>query len=139
MRINDKSLFLYRGKYGSRPPLNFGRTKTHMQSSIGTSILLTDAYDGLIGPVWIAIPDPAFSDPETMPVPPYKIAVNLRAREVINQTVTPQVEIVAYARTHMSPASAMQASIDAIVHFPGGGAGLAEVAKHETIPTAQAR
>ena len=89
MRINDKSLFPYRGKYGSRPPLNFGRTKTHMQGVTGTSILLTDAYDGLIGPVWIAIPDPSFSDPDTMPVPPYKIAVDLHAREVINQTVTP--------------------------------------------------
>ena len=74
MRINNKSLFPYRGKYGSRPPLNFGRTKTHIQSPIGTSILLTDAYDGLIGPVWIAIPDPTFSDPDTMPVPPYLIA-----------------------------------------------------------------
>ena len=61
MRIDNKSLFPYRGKYGSRPPLNFGRTKTHIQSPIGTSILLTDAYDGLIGPVWIAIPDPTFS------------------------------------------------------------------------------
>ena len=70
MRIDNKSIFPYRGKYGSRPPLNFGRTKTHIQSPIGTSILLTDAYDGLIGPVWIAIPDPVFSDPETMPVPP---------------------------------------------------------------------
>lgn len=134
MRINNKSIFPYRGKYGSRPPLNFGRTKTHMQSPTGTSILLTDAYDGLIGPVWIAIPDPTFSDPDTMPVPPYKIAVDLHAREVINQTVTPQVEIVAYARTHMSPTSAMQASIDAIVHFPGGGAGLAEVAKTRDNP-----
>ena len=134
MRINDKSLFPYRGKYGSRPPLNFGRTKTHMQGVTGTSVLLTDAYDGLIGPVWIAIPDPTFSSPDTMPVPPYKIAVDLHAREVINQTVTPQVEIVAYARTHMSPTSAMQASIDAIVHFPGGGAGLAKVAKTRDNP-----
>lgn len=62
-QVNSKSLFTYRGKYGSRPPLNFGRTKTHMQSPTGTSILLIDAYDGLIGPVWVAIPDPTFSTP----------------------------------------------------------------------------
>jgi hypothetical protein len=121
MRIDNKSLFPYRGKYGSCPPLNFGRTKTHMQSVTGTSILLTDAYDGLIGPVWIAIPDPAFSDPDTMPVPPYLIARALHAYEVVTQAATKgRDEIVAYARTHMSPTSAMQASIDVIVRTPQG-------------------
>ena len=135
MRIDNKSLFPYRGKYGSRPPLNFGRTKTHMQSPTGTSILLTDAYDGLIGPVWIAIPDPTFSDPDTMPVPPYLIAKALHAREVVTQTTSTPLEIVAYARAHMSPASAMQASIDVIVRFPNGEAGLAEVVKTRDNPT----
>ena len=134
MHINNKSLFPYRGKYGSRPPITFGRTKTHMQSSTGTSILLTDAYDGLIGPVWIAIPDPTFSDPDTMPVPPYLIARALHAREVVAQSTSTMLEIVAYACTHMSPASAMQASIDDIVLSPNGDVGLAEVVKTRDNP-----
>lgn len=134
MRINDKSLFPYRGKYGSRPPLNFGRTKTHMQNNTGTSILLTDAYDGLIGSVWIAIPDPAFSDPDTMPVLPYKIAMDLRAREVVTQMTNTPLEIVAYARAHISPASAMMASIDVIALLPDGGAGLVKIVKTRDKP-----
>lgn len=133
MHINNKSLFPYRGKYGSRPPLNFGRTKTHMQGVTGTSILLTDAYDGLIGPVWIAIPDPTFSDPDTMPIPPYLIARALRAREVVTQLSDTPLEVVAYARSHMSPASAMQASIDVIFRL-SAGAVLAEVVKTRDNP-----
>lgn len=133
MHINNKSLFPHRGKYGSRPPLNFGRTKTHMQGVTGTSILLTDAYDGLIGPVWIAIPDPSFSDPDTMPVPPYLIARALQAREVVTQLTDTPLEIVGYARTHMSPASAMQASIDVIFRL-SAGAVLAEVTKTRDNP-----
>lgn len=134
MRINDKSLFPYRGKYGSRPPLNFGRTKTHMQGVTGTSILLTDAYDGLIGSVWITIPDPTFSDPDTMPVLPYKIAMDLRAREVVTQMTNTPLEIVAYARAHISPASAMMASIDVIALLPDGGAGLVKIVKTRDKP-----
>ena len=41
---------------------------------------------------------------------------------------------MAYARTHMSPVSAMQASIDVIVRFPNGSAGLAEVIKTRDNP-----
>lgn len=134
MRINDKSLFPYRGKYGSRPPLNFGRTKTHMQSVTGTSIFLTDAYDGLIGPVWVAIPEPTFSDPDTMPILPYKIAMDLRVREVVTQMTSTPLEIVAYARAHISPASAMMASIDVIALLPDGGAGLVKVVKTRDKP-----
>lgn len=134
MRIDNKSLFPHRGKYGSRPPLNFGRTKTHIQSPIGTSILLTDAYDGLIGPVWIAIPDPTFSDPGTMPVPPYLIARALHARQAISDSINLPLQIAAFARTHMSPVSAMQASIDVITLLPDGKPSIIEVTKTRDNP-----
>lgn len=134
MHVNSKSLFPYRGKYGSRPPLTFGRTKCHMQNFLGDRILLTDAYDGFVGPVWIAIPEPAFSDPDTLPATPGKICLDLHAREVIASTGPSMVEIVAYAREHMSPPSAMQASIDIIVRLPDGGAGRATVIKTRENP-----
>lgn len=135
MHINNKSLFPYRGKYGSRPPLNFGRTKCHVQSPNGPRILITDAYDGLIGHVWIAIPEPRFSNPDTLPVTPYEICMNLQARYVVRQAAPGQFNLIAaYAREHMSPTSAMQASIDMIVRLPDGGAGLAKVVKTRDNP-----
>lgn len=135
MRINDKSLFPYRGKYGSRPPLNFGRTKCHMQSPNGPRVLITDAYDGLIGPVWIAIPEPRFSNPGTLPVTPYEIGMNLQARYVMLQAAPGQFNLIAaYAREHMSPTSAMQASIDGSFASKTAALGLLRSSKRETTP-----
>ena len=63
MYVNSKSLFPYRGKYGSRPPLTFGRTKCHMQNFLGDRILLTDAYDGFVGPSGSPFPSPRSATP----------------------------------------------------------------------------